>query len=259
MELLRDLLDLATECAYLGGKRTLAYFNTGVAVETKADLTPVTRADREAEQLIRERIASIYPAHSILGEEEGESDSSSDYRWIVDPIDGTKTFIRGVPLYGTMIGVEYQGRAIAGACYIPALDEMIAAADGLGCWHNSRRASVSSTVDLSEATLLCSDAEFNRRRSGAFNALSSKVKITRTWGDVYGYLLVATGRADIMIDAELNPWDCAPLVPILKEAGGIFSSWKGEITHRGGDGVATNCALHPKIIEILRSHDTAIQ
>src|SRR4051794_9268129 len=153
MPTLGELLDVATEAAYLGGKRTLAYFNTGVAIETKADNTPVTCADREAEQVIRSVISRAFPDHTILGEESGEVSGDPRYKWIIDPIDGTKSFIHGVPMYGTLIGVEVDGVASVGVVYLPATDEMLNAASGLGCRWNGRPARVSKVDRIEDATL----------------------------------------------------------------------------------------------------------
>jgi histidinol-phosphatase len=250
---LKDLLAVATEAAYLGGRRTLAYFNTNLSVETKADQTPVTIADRESEEIIRAHITRFFPSHAILGEEGGKRDGDPDYRWIIDPIDGTKTFIHGVPMYGVMIGVEVKGDPAVGAIYIPPMDEMVSAARGLGCTWNSRPASVSNVNRLEEATLLTTAPEVARARSDAYDRLIAKTKLHRSWGDCYGYILVATGRAEIMIDPIMNPWDCAPLVPILEEAGGHFTDWSGKRTIWGPDGAATNHALHDEVVEILRS------
>ncbi|HEV2294306.1 MAG TPA: histidinol-phosphatase [Tepidisphaeraceae bacterium] len=249
---LADLLAVATEAAYLGGRRTLAYFNTNIAVETKSDDTPVTLADREAEQVIRARIAKTFPTHSILGEETGATAGDPDYRWIIDPIDGTKSFIHGVPLYGVLIGVEVHGQPRVGVIYMPALDEMLSAADGLGCAWNGRPARVSSTARLEDACLTTTSPETARARSDAYQNLASGVKLNRAWGDAYGYALVATGRCDVMLDPKLNAWDCAPLIPILREAGGRFSDWTGKEHIWGNDGVATNGALHDAVLQILR-------
>jgi histidinol phosphatase-like enzyme (inositol monophosphatase family) len=251
---LQDLLAVAIDAAYLAGKRTLAYFNTGVAVETKADATPVTRADREAEQIIREQIARYFPDHCVLGEEAGETRGTDErYRWIVDPIDGTKSFIHGVPMYGTLIGVEVQGRASVGVVYLPGTDEMIAAADGMGCTWNGRAARVSNVSRLEDATLLVTSATSAMERSDAFERLASEVRLNRGWGDCYGHILVATGRAEIMLDPRMNPWDCAPLLPILREAGGHFTTWVGEATIWGKDAVSTNAALHEQVLAVLKS------
>ncbi len=250
---LNDLLAVAMDAAYLGGRRTLAYFNAGVPIETKDDNTPVTRADRECEQVIRERIVRSFPNHSILGEEGGDTRGDGDYRWIIDPIDGTKTFIRGVPLYGVLIGVEVKGTPAAGVIYMPALDEMVSAATGLGCWWNGRPARVSSVSDLKDAAVMCSSISAATARSDAYEKLAGRTKIQRTWADCYGYVLVATGRVEVMLDAAMKPWDCAPMLPILSEAGGRFTTWSGEATIWGPDAVGTNAALHEQVVSILRS------
>lgn len=250
---LQDLLSVAMEAARLGGERTLKYFNAGVEVETKADNTPVTRADRESEAVIRTRIAKTYPDHAILGEEGGSTSGNMDYQWIIDPIDGTKTFIRGVPFYGVLIGVEVRDKPSVGVIYLPALDEMVSAATGCGCQWNDRPARVSGISNMREATLLCSCVAMAEERSDAWGRLVSATKMQRTWGDCYGYVLVATGRAEIMVDPVMNLWDCAPMLPILEEAGGRFTDWKGEATIRGKDSVATNAALQLQVSEILKS------
>jgi len=251
---LKDLLSVAMDAAYLAGRRTLAYFNAEVAVETKADDTPVTRADREAEQVIRDRIGRYFPDHCVLGEEAGERRGPDErYRWIIDPIDGTKSFIHGVPMYGVLIGVEVQGDASVGVVYLPATDEMVAAADGLGCTWNGRRSRVSNVSRRPEATLLTSSFSGCVGRSDAYEKLMHRVRLSRGWGDAYGHVLVATGRAEIMLDPRMNPWDCAPLLPILREAGGHFTTWQGEPTIWGPDAVSTNAALHDEVIAALKA------
>lgn len=252
-ESLKDLLAVATEAAYLAGRRTLAYFNTGVAVEIKRDNTPVTCADRESEQIIRSQISKHYPDHWVIGEEHGTTEGNPDYRWIIDPIDGTKSFIHGVPLYGVLIGVEVKGRPSVGVVYMPALDEMVCAATGLGCLWNGRKARVSSIGQLSEAIVVVSSYTTAMQRSDAMEKLAAQTKFQRTWGDCYGYVLVATGRAEIMLDSVINPWDCAPMMPIVQEAGGSFSNWAGEETIWGKDSMATNGLLHEDVLRILRN------
>jgi|SRR5688572_1057678 len=254
---LEDLLHVAIDAAYLAGRRSLAYFNTPIAVDIKSDDTPVTRADREAERTIRESITRYFPTHAILGEEEGSTPGDADYRWIIDPIDGTKTFIRGVPFYGTLIGVEVKGQPSVGVCYLPALDEMVHAATGLGCHWNGRSAQVSTINKLSDAALLVTDVGTAQKRSNAYNRLAQATRFQRTWGDCYGYVLVATGRAEAMLDPLMNPWDAAPFLPILTEAGGHFTTWKGEATIYGKDAVATNAVLHTDVLSILQSETPA--
>lgn len=251
---LRELLNVAVDAAYLAGRRTLAYFNAGVAVKSKADSTPVTVADREAERVIRERIGRFYPDHSILGEEQGDTrGGNDDYRWYVDPIDGTKSFIHGVPMYGVLVAVERRGQPLVGVVYLPASDEMVAAADGMGCTWNGRAARVSTVARLEEATLNTSSITACLDRSDAYDRLIRKVKLNRGWGDAYGYVLVATGRAEVMLDPVINPWDVAPLPVILREAGGRFTNWAGEETIQGPDGVATNGLLHESVLEFVKT------
>ncbi len=250
---LRDYLETCIDAAYLGGKRTLAYFNTGVMVETKNNDTPVTVADREAEMVIRERIKRDYASHSIIGEEAGLEVGAADMRWIIDPLDGTKSFIRGAPLYGTLVALEIEGVASVGAVYLPVQNEMLYAAKGMGAFLNGRIARVSSTKNLEEATLLTTSSESCRKRGGQYDHLAARVHLTRGWGDCFGYVLVATGRADIMLDAGMNVWDCAPMQPILEEAGGHFTTWAGVPTIHGSDAVGTNDALHHQVLELLAS------
>lgn len=249
----RDLLTVATEAAYLAGRRTLAYFNANVAVEYKGDNTPVTQADREAEQIVRAHIARHWPDHTIIGEEAGEARGNPDYRWIVDPLDGTKTFVQGVPLYGTLIGVEVKGAPVVGVVYMPALDEMVTAGAGLGCTWNGRAAHVSKVDHLEDAAVMVTNTTAAMKRSDAYENLAGRTRLQRTWGDCYGYMLVATGRAEVMLDPAMNPWDCGPLLTILTEAGGHFTTWAGEATIWGKDAVATNAALHAPVLEILRN------
>jgi histidinol phosphatase-like enzyme (inositol monophosphatase family) len=250
---LRALLDVAVDAAYLAGRRTLAYFQAGVRAEIKADQTPVTIADREAEQVLRARIARDFPDHAVLGEEAGQTGSgASDHRWILDPIDGTKAFVAGVPLYGVLVGVEVQGEPRVGVIYLPALGEMIAGADGLGCTWNGRSCRVSSVDRLEDALIVASSIIRCQERSDAFDRLAACTRLQRTWGDAFGYALVATGRAEIALDASMNPWDCAPMLPILRAAGGHFADWSGRPTIHGPDGFATNDALYGPVLDILR-------
>lgn len=250
---LDDYLAFAIQTAIDAGRIALAHYQTDVAVELKADRSPVTLADRGAEQAIRQAIADRFPDHSVVGEEYGADDRPSSFRWVVDPIDGTKSFVRGVPLFGTLIGLEIDGRVEVGVCHLPALGETVAAATGLGCTWNGRTARVSDTRTLEEATVLFSDGRMLGERLGdRRQAFERATGLLRTWGDCYGYCLVATGRADVMIDPAMNPWDCAALVPILREAGGRFTDWTGAERIDGGDAVGTNGELHDAVLDLLR-------
>ncbi len=252
---LPSLLDFAQEAAWQAGKITLSYFGTGVVPELKSDQTPVTVADREAEKRLRAMIEARFPDHAILGEEYGETRHGAHYRWILDPIDGTKSFVQGVPLYGVLVGLERDGEPVLGVCNLPALGEMVAAAQGLGCTLNGRRATTSTVRNLDSAVMLATDvASFaEHERDDVYYELEGATRFTRTWGDCYGHILVATGRAELMLDPVMNVWDCAALLPILQEAGGTFTDWEGNPTIHGPNALSTNGRLFDDVMAIVRS------
>jgi histidinol phosphatase-like enzyme (inositol monophosphatase family) len=244
-ETTQSLLEAAREVAGLTGEVALRHFRTALEVDTKADGSPVTRADREAEQAARAWLAARFPGDGVAGEEFGESNPGAARRWFLDPVDGTKSFVRGVPLWGTMVGVLEAGVVVAGAVAFPALEEEIAAARGAGCWWNGARCRVSAESDLARATVLATDERFgcDPRKKAAWEALAARASVARSWGDCYGYLLVATGRAELMTDGVLHPWDAVPLVPIVEEAGGVLTDWNGGPAGFGVGAIATNAAL----------------
>jgi histidinol-phosphatase len=252
-----ELLDAVTDVARLAGGVALQHFKRGISVEWKSDGSPVTVADRAAEQAARDWIVRRYPEHGILGEEQGETRPGAAYRWVVDPIDGTKTFVRGVPLWGTLVAVAMGDTVLAGAACFPAVDEMIAAAPGAGCWWNGSRCRVSSVASLGDATVLTTDERFRRtpEHVDGWRSLAARSAVSRSWGDCYGYLLVATGRAEVMIDGVVGPWDTAPLLPIIAEAGGVFTDWSGRATAFGGSAIATNALLAREARSILGAGD----
>ncbi len=251
---LDELLELALAAARGAGEVALRYFTRDVQVEVKSDQTPVTVADREAEKLLRSRIEERFPSHGILGEEFGPAREDAPYRWTLDPIDGTQSFIRGVPLWGVMVGVEKNREPIVGVVHFPALRETVWAREGGGAWWNGKRARVSSVGRLEDATLLTTDTRFfeDAGLRAAFDRLRARVKFERTWGDCYGHALVATGRADIMLDPIMSEWDACALLPILEEAGGRFSDWTGVRTVRGGNAISTNGLLFEPVISVVR-------
>lgn len=252
---LKVLLEFAVEVAWRAGRATLAHFQTGLGSDRKADGTPVTAADREAERIARELIEARFPEHGILGEEMGEARPRASRRWILDPIDGTRSFLRGVPLYGVMVALEEGGEAALGVLHFPALQgETVFAARGEGCWWDGRRARVSEEGDLSRALLLTTDVErlILEGHRAAWDRLRAKGALVRTWGDCYGHALVATGRAEAMLDPVLAAWDAAALAPIVDEAGGRFTDWRGRRTHTGGSGISTNAVLARGLQEIVR-------
>jgi histidinol phosphatase-like enzyme (inositol monophosphatase family) len=253
-------LDFAVAAAREAGRLTLTYFQqSDLAVDRKADRSPVTEADRSAEQLLRKRIGERFPQDGIVGEEFGETPGRSGERWILDPIDGTKSFICGVPLYGTLVALEREGQGVVGVIYNPGLDECVFAARGQGAWYTKgdaapRPARVSERRSLAEGTFLTSQVDgFDARGAGeAFRRLQRKAYITRTWGDCYGYLLVATGRAEAMVDPEMNLWDAAALQPIMEEAGGCYTDWQGVPSIHNGEGVGANPYVLDEVLDVLR-------
>lgn len=254
-EALRDYLDFAVETAYLAGRLTLGYFQAGVQTDFKADDSPVTIADRKAEELIRARIEEQYPDHAIVGEEYGTKESEgASHRWYVDPIDGTKSFIHGVPLYAVLLALEIEGSVEVGAAYFPALDEMVAAATGHGCWWNGRRARVSQVTALKDAVVAYTDvANFDQYgRSEQWARIVAATYYRAGWCDAYGHMLVATGRVELMLDPIMSPWDCGPFLPILQEAGGYFGDWQGNATIHGGEALSTTELLLPEVLALMR-------
>lgn len=252
----KDLLEAAVTFAKVGGEHTLRYFRKDTEVIRKEDDSPVTVADRETEELIREQIEKRFPDHGIIGEEFGEKNGSSDITWILDPIDGTRSFIHGIPFYTTLIGITSKSNPVAGVIYAPALGELCAAAEGEGTRFNGDICTVRAKEYLSDATFLTTDVSlFNELgHSALFNDLLKKTRIHRTWGDAYGHMMVATGRADLMFDPELNVWDAAALLPVIREAGGIFSDMEGDETIFGGSGFSVNKELFPVVLDLIKKH-----
>lgn len=243
---LNELLEFAVDLARGAGEITLQYFQKKPETSKKSDGSYVTIADREAESYLRQRIGEMFPDDGILGEEEGELQGTSGRRWILDPIDGTFAFVHGVPFYGVLIALEIEGEMSVGVVNIPALGEIVSAAKGMGCFLNGEPARVSATAELKDALLLSTSF------GGTTELLQARAKVSRTWGDCYGYVLVATGRADIMLDPVMNLWDCAPLLPIMEEAGGTFTDWRGVRTADGGNSIATNGLLFEEVMNLIR-------
>ncbi len=249
---LADLLAIARRAAAIAGEVIMPLYDQGVTVELKADRTPVTAADRGAEEAIRTFLARECPAHGILGEEFGETPGDGRHRWILDPIDGTKSFIHHVPLFGTLVALERDGEPVIGVIACHAVGETAYAARGLGAFMNGHPARVSTTSSLADATvLMTSFKRMPRHHARAFTNLTERAGLMRTWGDCYGYLMVATGRADAMLDPVMSIWDVAALSPVLSEAGGRLTTWDGSRAI-GDSAVATNGTLHGAILEAIR-------
>jgi histidinol-phosphatase len=239
-----ELLSAVEEVARLCGDAALRHFRTRLDVEFKSDGSEVTRADREAEAVAREWIGRRFPNDAILGEELGWERKPSARRWIIDPIDGTRSFVRGVPLWGSLVALEENGVVVAGAINCAASGDFLVAARGEGCWHNGSRTSVSGVGTFATATILTTDSRFRAQpdRLPKWIELGSQVANSRAWGDCYGYVLVATGRAELMVDDRMSPWDVAALIPVIEEAGGVFTDWEGR-PGIGPDSIASNATL----------------
>jgi histidinol-phosphatase len=255
----RSLLDFAVDATIQAGKITLKYFQSHLEIETKQDESPVTIADRETETMLRDLISRYFPDHSIVGEEFGSSSGNSEYTWYIDPIDGTQSFIRGVPIYGVLLGLERQNELLLGVVNLPALNEMVFAARGEGCFWNSKTCHVSDTKYLRDSLACIAGQEYFQQtnRVDAHRAIEGTTGRIRTWGDCYGHVLVATGRADLCVDPILSAWDAAPMIPILEEAGGVFTDWKGTATIHNREGISTNADLLPEILNVLASAQNA--
>jgi myo-inositol-1(or 4)-monophosphatase len=249
------------ELAHRSGDFIRPFFaNPELEVDLKADLTPVTAADRGAEQLMRRMIREAFPGHGIVGEEFGSENPGAEFVWTLDPVDGTKSFAAACPLFGTLIALTRGGAPVLGAIHQPVLRQLVVGdgretvlnpdASGAG----GRPVRVRNCPRIEDATLLTTSlANVSRHRNRpAFDALADRAKLFRTWGDCYGYLLVATGWADVMCDPVMHAWDIQALVPVIRGAGGVITDWHGGDPVGADSIVAAGPALHGAVIEALR-------
>jgi myo-inositol-1(or 4)-monophosphatase len=251
---LNDYLDFTVATAHAAGRLTLGYFQTGLKPDMKPDDSPVTVADRQAEELIRSRIEARFPSHRIVGEEFGATGGDEDQPcWWIDPIDGTKAFVRGVPLYAVLIGLEIEKRIVAGAAYFPALGEMLYAADGAGCFLNGRRCRVSDTPSLARSIVSFTNAASFKAsgREPAWQRILAAAYHSVGWSDAYGHALVASGRLELMLDPIMNPYDCGPFPVILREAGGYFGDWSGNETIYANEALSAPRQLLPEVLRLI--------
>jgi histidinol phosphatase-like enzyme (inositol monophosphatase family) len=245
-----SLLEEAVAMARRAGEFTLGYFRAvGLRVDRKSDGTPVTDADRGAERVLREELARRHPDDGIFGEEEAEHAGVSGRRWIIDPIDGTKSFTHGIPTFSNLIALEDEDGPAIGVINLPALGETVYAGRGLGCFCNGVPAHVSSRTTLAGSYL--STSGFDYWDEAPLLAVKRSGLQMRTWGDGYGYALVATGRIEAMADPVAALYDLAAMPVIMAEAGGRFTNWSGSARPDGGSGIASNGHIHQAVLDLL--------
>ncbi len=246
--------DAAIEAAQHAGRLALGHFDTGIAVEWKADASPVTWADRGAEQFLRTRLLGQFPKDSFVGEEFGAQPGCSDYRWIIDPIDGTRNFVRGIPIWATLVGLQYKNECIAGVCCLPAMNQVFRALRGNGAFRNDRPIKVSTVNDLSDAHLYYSSISWFLKAGclDRFLDLVGRTQRQRGFGDFYGFILIAQGSGELMVEHGVHAWDLAALKPIIEEAGGRMTDWDGGHDIFRPDVLASNGLLHDEARRILQ-------
>lgn len=242
------------ELADASGEYIAKSFGENIDVDFKADNSPVTKIDKNTEMLLREKIQKKFPSHGIIGEEFGGENENAEFVWVLDPIDGTKSFITKVPLFGTLIGLQHCGKPVLGAINQPVLKERIVG-DCKTCDFNGKPVRVAQKRGLEGITLLTSDSRYCAELRGAegWRALESKAAIARTWGDCYGYMLLCRGLAHIMCDAILEVWDFVALLPALQGAGAVYSDWNGgaDIGHGGGLIASCNKEMHAEALKLF--------
>jgi histidinol-phosphatase len=251
----RNRYELAVEAARTAGQVALRYFDGEFTVEWKSDDSPVTVADRETEQSLRRTLLASFPNDGFLGEEFGDTPGSSGFRWIIDPIDGTRSFVRGIPLWATLVGLEYRGEQIAGIAEVPALGHAYRALRGDGAYRNDRRIRVSGVADLSQALVFYSSLSWfiKAERHEQFLELVRRTDRTRGYGDFYGFVLVAQGSGELMVEHGVHAWDVAAIKPLIEEAGGRFSDWSGTPSIHRPDVLISNGKLHDEALALLQT------
>ncbi len=250
------LYEAALKAAFIGGEATLRYFQKDVEIISKADDSPVTIADREAEQKMRAYITETFPDHGIIGEEFGRHNEHSSVQWILDPIDGTIGFIHGIPLYTTLVGITVNNKPVAGVIHAPYMKQTVSGAEGVGAYYNNSLTRIRKCESLSEASLMTSDVQYFQTfgYKNSFEKLLDIVKTHRTWGDAYGHLMVASGRADVMLDPVLNLWDAAALLPVIEQAGGTFTDLSGKPRIDGGNGFSCHPDHHHQLLAFFNEY-----
>jgi histidinol-phosphatase len=249
----RTRYEAAVQAARQAGQLALRYFDRDLTVEWKPDQSPVTVADREAESLLRTALLGAFPDDGFLGEEHGERPGTSGFRWVIDPIDGTRSFVRGIPIWATLVGLEYRGEQIAGVVEVPALGHNYRALRGDGAFRGDRRLHVSDVATLGDAHLFYSSLSWFVRagKEAEFLDLAARTQRQRGFGNFYGFVLVAQGSGELMVEHGVHVWDVAAIKPLVEEAGGRFSDWDGRPDVHRPDVLVSNGRLHDTALRIL--------
>lgn len=259
MDPLKTRLSLALDLAQDASFMILDFVSSGFSVESKVDKTFVTNADKETEKMLRNELKDHFPDDGVIGEEWGADNEEAEWIWTIDPIDGTSSFVQGVPLYGVMLGLIHKGESVGGVVHFPALNETVYAAKGMGChWRKSNTTSfvpakVNSAVTLDKAIFSYSAPEYFEmaKNTNVLETLRKSCFKERMWGDCYGHILVATGRLDLMVDPHLHIWDLVPLKIILEESGGVHQGLDGSSSISMTSGVSASRTLAQELISIL--------
>jgi myo-inositol-1(or 4)-monophosphatase len=249
-----EFLDFSKYLASISSDIIRKYFRSHLSVEQKSDFSPVTIADKKAEELMRDQISKHFPEHGIIGEEFGIINPDADYLWVLDPIDGTKSFISGALSFGTLIALVHKGSPILGVINHPVLNEFLVG-DNFTTELNGTNVRIRKCSSLKDALLLTTDhlnIEKYQSKKG-FETLIRMVKLYRNWGDCYGYYLLATGFTDIMIDPVMSVWDSTALIPIINGAGGIITDYQGYDPYKSNSIIASSSEIHSEIVRILNS------
>ncbi len=246
--------EIAQEAVQNAGQAALKFFDQDVTVEWKSDNTPVTIADKTAEQVFRDFVKESFPEDGFLGEEFGDEQGTSGYRWVIDPIDGTRSFIRNIPLWGTLVGLEYKSDLIAGFAFAPALGQTWHALKGMGAYRNDRKVQVSDIATLKESLLCYTDVGLFDPvgKADHFEKVRKAVDRSRGYSDFYGMVLVAQGSCEILVDYGTKIWDVAGLIVIVEEAGGKFTNWDGGRDPHKPDVLFTNGKVHAEAMALLK-------
>ncbi len=249
----RSRYELAVEAARRAGDLARTYYESTFEIELKPDASPVTVADKGAEELIRTLVGQRFPADGFLGEEFGDQPGTTGFRWVIDPIDGTRSFVRHIPIWATLIGLEYKGEQLGGVAYAPVLGQTYRALRGDGAYMNDRRVRVSDVGKLADALLCYSSLTWFTKagREKTFLELANRTNRQRGFGEFYGFVLVAEGAADLMVEHGVHAWDVSGLKAIVEEAGGTFTDWDGIPTTERPDVIASNGKLHAEALAIL--------